>query len=144
MLLKLQKYNLQVQYKRGAEMHIANFLSRTFTDRKGEEQKQQQNASKGQADDIDILAIEDKSYWPTICANSRAHKTRQSTASPESDNFRWSTSMYQRILVMQRQTGSSQWGYLQKKWQCHHSKSIATKNANKNTCKPPWSRNMFT
>ena len=43
-------------------MHIANFLSRTFTDRKGEEQKQQQNASKGQADDIDILAIEDKSY----------------------------------------------------------------------------------
>ena len=62
MLMKLQKYNLQVQYKGGAEMHIANFLSRTFTDRKGEEQKQQQNASKGQADDMDILAIEDNSY----------------------------------------------------------------------------------
>ena len=108
MLMKLQKYNLQVQYKGGAEMHIANFLSRTFTDRKGEEQKQQQNASKGQADDMDILAIEDNSYWPTTCANSRAHKTRQSTASTESDNFRWNTPMYQRILVMQRQTGSSQ------------------------------------
>ena len=37
MLLKLQKYNLQVQYKRGVEMHIADFLSRTFTDNKDEE-----------------------------------------------------------------------------------------------------------
>ena len=40
MLLKLQKYNLQVQYKRGMEMHIPDFLSRIFTDNKGEEQKQ--------------------------------------------------------------------------------------------------------
>ena len=41
MLLKLQKYSLQVQYKRGLEMHKADFLSRTFTNNKGEEQKQQ-------------------------------------------------------------------------------------------------------
>ena len=41
MLLKLQKYNLQVQYKRGVEMHIPDFLSRIFTDNKGQEQKQQ-------------------------------------------------------------------------------------------------------
>ena len=53
MLLKLQKYNLQVQYKRGVEMHIADFLSRTFTDNKGEAQKQQ-NASTSQAHDMDI------------------------------------------------------------------------------------------
>ena len=58
MLLRLQKCNLQVQYKRGVEMHIADFLSRTFTNNKGEEQMQQQNASTGQADDMDILAIE--------------------------------------------------------------------------------------
>ena len=38
MLLKLQKYNLQVQYKRDVEMQIADFISRTFTDM-GEEQK---------------------------------------------------------------------------------------------------------
>ena len=31
MLLKLQKYSLQVRYKRGAEMHIADIISRTFT-----------------------------------------------------------------------------------------------------------------
>ena len=43
MLWKLHKYNLQVQYKRGVEMHIADFLSRKFTD-KGEKQ-QLQNAS---------------------------------------------------------------------------------------------------
>ena len=35
MLLKLQKYNRQVQYKRGVERHIADFPSRTFTDNKG-------------------------------------------------------------------------------------------------------------
>ena len=35
MLLKLQKYNRQVQHKRGVEMHIADFLSRTFADNKG-------------------------------------------------------------------------------------------------------------
>ena len=38
-LLKLQKHNLQVQYKRGVEMYIADFLSRTFTDKKVEEQE---------------------------------------------------------------------------------------------------------
>ena len=51
--------------------------------------------------------------------------------------------MYQRILVIQRRIESSQWGYLQRK-PCHHSKSIATRNANRNTYKPPWGRNMFT
>ena len=30
MLLKLQKYNLKVSYKRGKEMYIADLLSRTF------------------------------------------------------------------------------------------------------------------
>ena len=44
-LLKLQKYNLQVQYKRGVERHIADFLSRTFIDNRSEEQKQQHVAS---------------------------------------------------------------------------------------------------
>ena len=39
MLLKLQKYNLQVQYKKGAEMHTAYFLSRTFTDNNDEKKK---------------------------------------------------------------------------------------------------------
>ena len=51
--------------------------------------------------------------------------------------------MYQRILVIQKRIDSSQWGYLQRKL-FHHSKSIATRNANKNTCEPPWSRNFFT
>ena len=41
MLLKLQEYNLQVQYKRAVEVHIADFLSRTFIDNKGEERKKQ-------------------------------------------------------------------------------------------------------
>ena len=59
MLLQLQKYNLQVQYKRGEEMHIAHFLSRTFTDNRGEEQKKQQDASTSQAGDMVVLAIED-------------------------------------------------------------------------------------
>ena len=40
MLLKLQKYNIQMQYERGVEMHRADHLPRTFTDCKGEEQKQ--------------------------------------------------------------------------------------------------------
>ena len=62
MLLRLQKCNLQVQYKRGVEMHIADFLTRTFTDNKVEEQKQQQNASTSQADDMDILGIEDMEH----------------------------------------------------------------------------------
>ena len=39
MLLKLQKYNLQVQYKKGAEMHTAYFLSRTFTDNNDRKKK---------------------------------------------------------------------------------------------------------
>ena len=39
-------------------MHIADFLSKTFTD-KGEEQKQQRDASTSQADDINILEIEE-------------------------------------------------------------------------------------
>ena len=51
--------------------------------------------------------------------------------------------MYQRILVIQKRIDSSQWGYLQRK-PCHHSKSIATGNANKNTYKLPWSRNIIT
>ena len=40
MLLKLQKYNLQVQYKRDEGMHMVDFLSRAFTDSKDQEQKQ--------------------------------------------------------------------------------------------------------
>ena len=36
-------------------------------------------------------------------------------------------------MVIQRQIGSSHWGYLQRK-PCHHSKSTATRNANKNPC----------
>ena len=32
-----------------------------------------------------------KSYWPTICRNSKAHKTRQSTAISENDDFSWMT-----------------------------------------------------
>ena len=40
MLLKVQKYNLQVQYKRDEDMHMVDFLSRAFTDRKDQEQKQ--------------------------------------------------------------------------------------------------------
>ena len=43
-------------------MHIADFLSRTFTDNRGEERKQQHNASTSQADDMDILAIEDMEH----------------------------------------------------------------------------------
>ena len=58
MLLKLQKYNLQVQYKKGAEMHTAYFLSRTFTDNNDEKKKQHQDASTSQADGMDTLAIE--------------------------------------------------------------------------------------
>ena len=57
MLLKLQKSNLQVQYKRGMEMHIVNFYSRTLTDNKGEEQKQQQEASTSKADHNEILVM---------------------------------------------------------------------------------------
>ena len=57
MLLKLQKCNLQVQYKRCGEMHIY-FLSRTFTD-KSEEQKQQQDTSTSQADNMAVLPVED-------------------------------------------------------------------------------------
>ena len=58
MLLKLQKYNLQVQYKKGAEMHTAYFLSRTFTDNNNRKKQQQQDASTSQADGMDTLAIE--------------------------------------------------------------------------------------
>ena len=47
--------NFQVQYKRHVEMHIADFLSITLS----EKQKQQQDASTSQADDMDIFAIED-------------------------------------------------------------------------------------
>ena len=43
-------------------MHIADFLSRTSTVNKGEEQKQHQDASTSQADDTDILAIEDMEH----------------------------------------------------------------------------------
>ena len=57
MLLKLQKSNLQVQYKRGMKMHIVYFYSRTLTDNKGEEQKQQQEASAGQGDHNEILVM---------------------------------------------------------------------------------------
>ena len=57
MLLKLQRSNLQVQHKRGMEMYIVNFYSRTLTDNKGEEQKQQQEASASQGDHNEILVI---------------------------------------------------------------------------------------
>ena len=40
-------------------MHIADFLSRTFTENRGAEHEQQQDASTSQVDDMDILAIED-------------------------------------------------------------------------------------
>ena len=62
MLLNLQKCNLQVQYKRDADMHMVDFLSRAFTGSKDQEQKQQQDASTSQADDMSILAIEDMKH----------------------------------------------------------------------------------
>ena len=46
-------------------MHMADFLTRTFTDNKGEEQ-QQQDASTRQADDMDILAIQDMEHVDTL------------------------------------------------------------------------------
>ena len=95
MLLTLQKYNLQEQYKPGGEIHIAD--SRTFKDNKGEE-KQEQGASTSQEDDMNILATEDTEHVgsleftrPTICENLRAHKVRQSTASSGNDGFSWTT-----------------------------------------------------
>ena len=62
-------------------MHIAD--SRTFKDNKGEE-KQEQDASTNQEDDMNILATEDMEHVdcleftrPTICENLRAHKDSQ-------------------------------------------------------------------
>ena len=46
-----------MQHKRGMEMYIVNFYSRTLTDNKGEEQKQQQEASASQGDHNEILVI---------------------------------------------------------------------------------------
>ena len=74
-----------------------------------------------QADDMGILAIEDMEhvdalgFTKVICANSRAHKLKQLTASSESDDFSW--------MVIQRRINSSQWSYLQRK-PCDHFKSI--------------------
>ena len=65
-------YNLQVQYKRGVEINIPNFLSRTFTGNKGEKQ-QQQHDRHGTCWCSRIY----ESYWPIICANLRTHKTKQ-------------------------------------------------------------------
>ena len=94
MLLTLQKYNLQEQYKPGVEIHIAD--SRTFKDNKGEE-KQEQDASTSQEDDMNILATEDMEHVdsleftrPTICENLRAHKALQA-ASSGNDDFSWTT-----------------------------------------------------
>ena len=68
-------------------MHIADFISRTFTGNKGEEQKQQQDASTSQADDNDILAIEDMEHVNAlefmrvtdqcVVQKSRAHRSRK-------------------------------------------------------------------
>ena len=64
--MKPQKYNLQAQYKRGVEIDSADFLSRTFTGNRGEEQKEQQGASTSQADDMDILAIENMGHIDSL------------------------------------------------------------------------------
>ena len=40
MLLRLQKFDLDVQYKKGTEMHLADALSRAFLPCSDEEQKQ--------------------------------------------------------------------------------------------------------
>ena len=47
-------------------MHIADLLSRTFTDSKGEEQKQQQGASTSQAGDMDIVILEDMEHVDAV------------------------------------------------------------------------------
>ena len=132
-------------------MHIADFLSKTFTD-KGEEQKQQRDASTSQADDINILEIEDMEHVDALESTRVTEQNRELTKQDSQLQVLkvtilagWPDTMgvYHRRLVIQRRTDSSPWGYLQRK-PCYHSKCIATRNANKNTYKPHWSRNMFT
>ena len=77
------------------------------------------------------------------------YKNSQSTASPESDDFswmarheEWKTPMYQSIPAIQRQTDSSQWGYLPRKLSSFQ-KYFTTRNAN-NISESSLSRSLFT
>lgn len=59
-------------------MHIADFLSKTFTD-KGEEQKQQRDASTSQADNINILETEDMEHADALESTRVTEQNRELT-----------------------------------------------------------------
>ncbi|RLJ22807.1 hypothetical protein DJ031_00235 [bacterium endosymbiont of Escarpia laminata] len=79
MRLRLQKYPLEVRYKKGSEMYVADTLSRAYNAEAKRDTRQDANADVKKVDDLDEMMYSDNIMLPEDKLVELQHATKEDT-----------------------------------------------------------------